>query len=412
VQTPETRPGEAPRLLYVVTSAADVAALRGQLRYMTAAGFDVTVVSGPGPELEEISATGSVATVSIPMSRGFTPLHDGRAFLRLRRLMRQRRPDIVNVSTPKAALLAGLAARAAGVPVRVYAVSRLRYQQARGLRRWLLCRAEHTACSAAHLCVCASESVRKTLELEEMVEAQRSLVLGSGSSNGVDADRFAPTGERVVRGRRLRVELGIAEDAPVYGFVGALTPAKGLPELVAAHETLKKVVTGVRLLLVGAEDPRHPLPPETRAAIQNDASIVATGFVPDCVPYFHALDLLALPSHGEGFPTVILEAYAAGKPVVATRVIGVVDAVMEEGTGLLVPLGDRRALEEAIESLLKSPDTRRDMGDAGRRWVVRDFRPLRLWRDLEKLYRRLLAERGLALPAREGVTTGVLTAGA
>jgi glycosyltransferase involved in cell wall biosynthesis len=122
------------------------------------------------------------------------------------------------------------------------------------------------------------------------------------------------------------------------------------------------------------------------------------------------MDVLALPTHREGFPNTVLEAYAAGKPVVATRATGAIDAVMEEGTGLLVPVGDVAELADALESLLKSPETRKDMGEAGRRWVLRDFRPVRIWRELEKEYRHLLEARGLPLPAREPVTTGFLDA--
>src|SRR4051812_18824405 len=168
------------------------------------------------------------------------------------------------------------------------------------------------------------------------------------------------------------------------------------------------MVTGVRLLVVGGNEVGDPLPAETREQLKSDASIVCTGMVPDAAPYYHVMDVLALPTHREGFPNAVLEAYAAGKPVVATAATGAIDAVMDEGTGILVPVGNVAELTAALESLLKSPITRKEMGAAGRRWVLRDFRPVRIWRELEKEYRRLLEARGLPLPVRSPVTTGFL----
>jgi len=411
VSSPQTiQDAPRPRLLYVVTSPLTVTLLRGQLRYMTAAGFEVTVVSGPGPELDAVAAEDGVTCVPLALQRELSPLADFKALLALRRLMKDRRPHIANVSTPKAGLLGGLAARLAGVPVRVYVLRGVRYETVRGLRRWLMQQAERLACSCAHRVLCVSESARKRLELDGVLTPEGSAVLASGSSNGVDAARFAPTGERLAHAKRLRYQLGIPADAPVVGYVGRFTRDKGLPELLAAHQLLKKTVTGVRLLIVGGDEVGDPLPPGAHAHMRSDPTIICTGYVADAAPYYHVMDVFALPSHREGFPNTVLEAYAAGKPVVATRATGVIDAVMEEGTGLLVPVGDVRALAEALDTLLKSPETRHDMGEAGRRWVARDFRPVRIWRELEKEYRRLLEARGLPLPVREPVTTGFLEA--
>lgn len=406
-----TKDAARPRLLYVVTSALTVTLLRGQLRYMAAAGFDVTVVSGPGPELEAAAEDG-VTAIPVALERELSPVADLKALLVLRRLMKQRSPHVTNVSTPKAGLLAGLAARLAGVPVRVYVLRGIRYETVSGFRGWLMKLAERVACASAQRVICVSESVRKRMELHALLTPEGSCVLASGSSNGVDAERFAPSGERSAHAKRLRHELGIAERAPVVGYVGRFTRDKGLPELLDAFDILKKTLTGAHLLVVGGNEVGDPLPPQTRERMRSDPSIACTGFVADAAPYYHVMDLLALPTHREGFPNTVLEAYAAGKPVVATRATGVIDAVMEEGTGLLVRVGDVRALAEAIDTLLKSPETRHDMGEAGRRWVARDFRPVRIWRELEKEYRRLLEERGLPLPVREPVTTGFLEANA
>ncbi|HSE49041.1 MAG TPA: glycosyltransferase, partial [Terriglobales bacterium] len=112
---PRSNPDERPRLLYVVTSAKSVRLLRGQLRYMAAAGFDVTMASAPGPELDAAAEQDGVRTVAVPMAGGLSPLSDLKALRALRRLMQEVRPHITNVSTTKAGLIGGLAARSAGV---------------------------------------------------------------------------------------------------------------------------------------------------------------------------------------------------------------------------------------------------------------------------------------------------------
>lgn len=388
-------------MLYVVTSPLTVTLLRGQLRHMAEAGFDVTVVSAPGRELDEVAAAEGVRAIALPMERELAPLADIASLWRLWRLLRRLRPHVTNVSTTKAGLLGGIAAQLAGVPVRIYVIRGVRFETARGLRRALMKFAESFACSCAHRAICVSETVRRNLEIAGVLPEAKAAVIGSGSSNGVDAERFAPTPERLARAREIRRQLGIPEDAPVAGYVGRFTRDKGLPELVAAQQLLRRTVTGARLLVIGGDEAGDPLPGETRALLQSDPAIVCAGFVADAAPYYHAMDVLALPTHREGFPNTVLEAYAAGKPVVAARATGVLDAVMDEGTGLLVPVGNAAALAEALDLLLKSPETRKDMGQAGRRWVLRDFRPVRIWRGLEAEYRRLLAARGLPAPVEK-----------
>lgn len=395
-----TKPDDRPRLLYVVDAPRTLAALRGQLRYMAAAGFDVAVAAPGGPELDAAVAEAGVTPIPLALEGWLGPL------LALRKIMLERRPHITHAAGLGPGAAAGLAVRLAKVPIRIYA-----HLEGPAPNGWRARLAERIACSSAQRVLCLSESVRRRLELRGLVARETSTVLGAGSLAGVEGESFAASGERVAHGKRLRRELGIADTAPVVGYSGELSASKGTPELLEAYARLQKTVTGVRLLIVG-EKGAGALPAAAQERLQSLAGIVFTGRVPDAAPYYHVIDVLALPSHGESFPENVLAAYAAGKPVVASRAPGVVDAVMEEGTGLLVPVGDVQALADALDTLLKSPETRHDMGEAGRRWVARDFRPVRLWRELEKEYRRLLEERGLPLPAREPVTTGFLNANA
>ena len=208
---------------------------------------------------------------------------------------------------------------------------------------------ERVACLCAHRVICVSESMRqKAIDLG-IVDARRTVVLASGSYAGVDTNRFAPTAEVLRRADQLRRQLRIPSEAPVVGFVGRLTRDKGIAELVEAYLKLRKRFPELRLLLVGDVEDADPLPPKTRHHIESESRIIHTGFVEDPVPYYHVMDVLAFPTHREGFGNAAIEANAAGKPVVAARATGVVDSVIDGVTGILVPVGDAGALAEALD---------------------------------------------------------------
>jgi glycosyltransferase involved in cell wall biosynthesis len=265
------------------------------------------------------------------------------------------------------------------------------------MKRWILVRTERIACRCAQQVICVSESVRERVLELGLAKKEQTVVLGAGSFNGVDADRFAPTPELVNAGERLRRELGIPPEAPVIGFVGRFTKDKGVPELIEAFSSLRRRFSELRLLVLGRFDDTDPVPETTRRFLLSDPGIVNAGYAEDISPYYQAMDVLALPTYREGFPTVALEASAAGKPVVATRATGAVDAVADGITGLLVPVGDVQALTEALGRLLADPELAGRMGRAGQERVRRDYSRERIWQELAALYRGLLKERaGLA----------------
>jgi glycosyltransferase involved in cell wall biosynthesis len=246
--------------------------------------------------------------------------------------------------------------------------------------------------------ICVSESLRqKAIELG-IVDASRTTVLGGGSCNGIDAGRLAPTTEALRRGRRIREKLGIPANVPVIGFVGRLTKDKGISELANAYCELRKKFPELRLLLVGEMEGGDPLTARIRSYLESEPGIMRTGFVTDPTSYYHVMDMLALPTYREGFPTVALEASAAGKPVVAARATGAVDAVVDKVTGILVPVGDSTALASALELLLRDRELAASLGAAGRERVQREFQQERVWEALGQEYSRLLNAIGSCVP--------------
>ena len=382
------------RLVHVTTVPGTLMFLSGQPRYLRQRGFEVMTISSPGPALERFEQSEEVEGHSVPMSRAMTPGRDAVALLRLVRLLWRLRPDIVDAQTPKGGLLGMIAASLAAVPVRIYHVHGLRFTTARGLSRCVLRLTERVTCALATRVLCVSRSVADLALSDGVAPPDRTAVLLGGSINSVDATgRFsAPSLEEVAAAR---AALGLPASARVVGFVGRLVREKGLVELWRAWRTLRDELPDLRLVVVGPIEPQDPIPREVLASLSSDPRVLMAGLQWDTPRYFRAFDVLALPTYREGFPVVPLEAAAMRLPVVATRVPGCVDAVVDGVTGTLVPARDAASLTAALRAYLVDPELRRRHGDAARARVVRDFDQERIWSALHLEYLEQAARAGL-----------------
>jgi glycosyltransferase involved in cell wall biosynthesis len=383
------------RLVHVTTTAETLKFLTGQAAVLRARGVDVHAVSSPGPLLDAFGRDEAVPCTAVAMARRPAPLRDLVALARLVRVLRRVRPDVVDAHTPKAGLLAIAAAWLARVPVRIYHLHGLRYATARGPARRLLRTTEWIAAALSTRVLSVSHSVAREAIADGLVPAWKIGVVLGGSIGGVDAQRFRPAdeGER----RAARQALRLPPDARVIGFVGRLVRDKGVGELAAAWRLLREEDPAARLVVLGPREEGDPLPPAVLAGLAADPRVVLAGVDWDTPRYFAAMDVVTLPSYREGFPVVPLEAAAMALPVVATRVAGCVDAVVDGVTGALVPPGDVGALRAALAAYLGDPERRRRHGEAARARVLREFDRRRIWEALAGEYARA---------ARDGATPG------
>lgn len=365
----EDRPLAGLRLLIAVTAPRSAGFHAGQLAALRAAGAAVWFLSSPSDEVARACADEGAEFVPVEMERAPSPRRDARALVEITRVLRRVRPDVVNAGTPKAGLLAMLAARALGVPRRIHTLHGLRYEAATGAMRRALWSAQKLSCACATEVVCVGAGLRARAVETGLLRAGEGVVIGDGTVNGIDVERFRLDAAALAAGRALRARAGIAPTAVVAGYLGRLARDKGVGDLARAWAARG---AGGRLLIGGGPDETDPLPAAELARL-DAAGAIQLGHVADPVAFLAAIDLLVLPTWREGFPTVPLEAAAMGLPVVATDATGCADAVVDGETGTLVPVRDAAALARALDRYLGDPALRRAHGDAGRARVLARF---------------------------------------
>jgi glycosyltransferase involved in cell wall biosynthesis len=380
-----------PRIVYVVTSdtSADLL-LRGRLSYLVQQGFDVEVVCGEGERAAAVSAREGVVCHTLGLARDVAPHRDLAALWALGGLLRRLRPDILNASTPKAALLGLCAGRYASVPHRVYLLRGLRLETLVPWARTGMRGVERLCSGLAQHVLCVSPSLRDTYVAAGLAPAHKCRVLGSGSSNGIDVARFTHTAELTLRAHALAKPLGLVPGRPTLGFVGRPVADKGIAELAHVFARVRREFSEAQLLVVGAGFAGDRECDEMRELRRQEGVFVVPS-VDDVAPYYALMDVLVFPSYREGFPNVVLEASCSGVPVVGFDATGVRDAVVHGQTGQICPLRDAHALAALTLEYLRTPELGRRHGAAGAERARREFSRERVWSLVAEFYREILA---------------------
>jgi glycosyltransferase involved in cell wall biosynthesis len=353
-------------------------------------GYETTLVAGDvgrGEEsMEFVAAREGLDVVRLPgLSRELSPIRDVIATIRLARLIRRVRPDIVHTHTAKAGAVGRIAAVLAGPrrPVVVHTFHGHVLRGYFGAAGSLVFRAIETALArVTDSLVAVSPEVRDELVAMKVAPSSRFTVIRLGIELEPRVRCEEDPGE-------IRRRFGIGPDRFVVGWFGRMTAVKRTEDLLDTLASLRERGVDALLLLVGDGVDRDRL--ERLAHGRGLATAcLFVGYQEDVAPWYAVCDAVVLTSANEGTPVTIIEALAASRPVVATNVGGIRDVVEDGVSGLLVRRGDTHALAERLEALARDTERRRRMGERGRERVLERYAVARLVDDVDDLYRGLL----------------------
>jgi glycosyltransferase involved in cell wall biosynthesis len=377
------RPAAGRKLLYFVTEDWYFCSHRLPLAVAAkAAGHDVAVATRVREHGAVIEGAG-LRLIPLKLSRGGrNPLTEWLTVWRLWRVLRAERPDLLHNVALKPVLYGTLAARLAGVPRIVNALAGLGHIFAdagrAGFLRFLVQKAFRGLLNAGtgRVIVQNPDDLRRLVAAGALEPGRAVLIRGSG----VNLDDFRPAPE--------------PPGPPVVVLAARMLWDKGVAEFVAAAEALRAEGIAARFALVGEGDEENhsAIPAAQLRAWQAAGAVEWWGKRADMPAVFAASHLVCLPSYyGEGVPKVLLEAAAAGRPIVTTDMPGCREAVADGDNGLLVPPRDVPALTTALRRLLADPALRARLGRAGRARAEREFGVERVVEATLAVYRELLA---------------------
>jgi glycosyltransferase involved in cell wall biosynthesis len=356
---------------------------------------DVSVICREAdPQYAVALAKAGIEVIHVPFKRAPNPLSDIRAFWSLVTILRQRRFDVVHTHRSKAALLGLLAARIARVPITVntahmFGFMIIRHALGRGVF-WIYDKLLFAI--GADAVITVSESIRSAVLAGHLVPERKVRRVYYGIEYSPLVPTIPPAG--------LRASLGLGDDETIVIVVARHVPQKGLDMLIESAARVVSAFPRTRFLLVGDGPLRRGL--EQQAIGLGLANqVLFLGERSDVAKLLQLADIFALSSVAEGLPIAILEAMAAGKPVVATGVDGVPEAVSDGETGYVVCSRDPAEMASALGRLIADPALRKRLGRAGRMRLEREFSLERMTANMEALYRGLgggLATQVGALP--------------
>ena len=362
-----------------------------QIDFLRGRGLTVEAACSPDPRVEKLRARGYTIH-EIQIDRRIAPVPNSKSVLELGKLMRTERYDLVHTHAPVASVLGRVAAKLAGVERIVYTAHGFYFHDDMPRQKYALYHGvEKSVAQITDRILVQSQEDFDTAVNTGLGSAKKIRYLG----NGVDLGRFDRTALSEERRRNLRRDLRIPEGhGPLLGITGRITAEKGFGELIEAMSFLREDFPGAHLIVIGGQ-----LSTE-RDAFQDrlvdfigeqglDSHVTFAGFRDDVQDLLGLLDVFVLPSYREGLPRSVLEAMAMELPVVATRVRGCREAVVDRVTGLLVPARDSSALKKAIAQILSSHELAQRLGKAGRERVVTTFDEQFVFARLENYYREL-----------------------
>lgn len=370
------------KIIRSVTVSQSLGFCREVMIKMRAMGYDMVAVTSPGPELDELRDKDGFHCVAVPMERHISVVNDLKSLIRMIRVFRKEKPQVVHSMTPKAGMICMVAAWLTRVPVRIHTFTGLVWPTATGLKRKILMMTDWLTCACATHVIPEGQGVLNDLKNGGITKKPMK-VLGYGNVKGVDMERFSPARFKATKN----------PDVFTFVFVGRIVGDKGINELVEAFVKLHDKHKNTRLVLVGKyEHELDPVSGKTRKLIDTNDGIDACGpkYGDDLLQMYVNADCFVMPSYREGFPNTVLEAGAMGLPSIVTDINGSREIIENEKNGLIVPSKNANVLYDAMERMLTDDKAREIMRSYARQIIESRFEKNFVQKCQIEFYERIL----------------------
>ena len=353
--------------------------------------FEMIAVSSPGDKLKVVENRENVRTKAITIKRTINPFADVIAIIQLIYFFWKEKPDIVHTHTPKAGFVGMIAAKIAGVKIRLHTIAGMPIEIKKGLLRQILLIIEKLTYACATKIFPNSEGMKRFVLENKLTNPKKVEIIGFGSSNGINLDFFKRDNSLEQQADEIRKSLGI-DNQFVFGFVGRLVKDKGIDELLSAFESINKIHPHTALILLGKyEDDLNAFSAAGRQTLENHPDIHFLGYQQDVRPYFCAMNCFVFPSYREGLPNVLLQAGALEVPTIASEINGNTDIIDNRINGILVPAQTTDPLRKAMLEIVEDKALTDQISKKSREKITAKYDRQIIWEGLLAKYQKLMS---------------------
>ncbi len=371
------------KIAFAITVPSALRAFMADHIRFLAKEYDVTVYCNFSFDKCDTIFDKSVRLINIPFERKIRLWKDFKCWVMLFQSFRNESFDSIHSILPKSGLLSMTAGWAANIPVRIHMFTGQVWITKKGIFRSILKSIDKIISHCATDIYVDSLSQRDFLIQEQVISNGH--VLGDGSVNGVDTDRFKPN---LSARCTIRKKLDIPDDAVVFGFLGRINRDKGILDLIQAASTLN-IGNEIYFIIAGPdEECIEKIISEQFTKIQKQ--ILFTGVTSEPEKIIAAFDVFCIPSYREGFCSSVIEAAACGVPALASRIYGLIDSVEDNVTGLMHELGNIEEINKGINLYVTDIALRKRLGAAARERVLKKFFRDRLLIEMLAEYKKIL----------------------
>jgi glycosyltransferase involved in cell wall biosynthesis len=361
------------KILIAVTNSFCANFIKGQARFLKEQGHEVVIVSAYGEEIKKLIDEELPIYYRVPFVKDISFLQDLKCLFLIYQIIKKERPDIINAGNPKPGFLFSLVSILfPNIPF-IFTLRGLRSDTLIGFKRSIVFLTERITCYLANKVIVISPSLLIHATNLKVLKMNKSVVLGYGSSNGVDVKKFVLDHTNKEKGISFRKKHDIDKDTIVFVFVGRINIDKGIVELFNAFEMIKFSGKNVKLIIAGPLERDDAIPDAIFYKIIKNKDVVLLGKVNDVVEVYAASDVLVLYSHREGFGNVVIEASSMGLATIVADIPGLKDTTEHMKSGIIVKPNSVDSLVKAMLFYIEQPCYIKHHGDYGKDRILKHF---------------------------------------